>query len=97
MNNVMKEQIIDLFIDPQETMEDGLWMSGYEGEGEYKEWWESGQLYSQCFNKNGKKDGEFKSWYENDIQNAYCFYKNGVKEGEFKSWYDNGQLNIHCF
>ena len=34
--NIMKKQIENLFTDPQETMGNGLYFSGYENEGEYK-------------------------------------------------------------
>ena len=65
MKYIAREQIKRLFTNPQRAMFTGLYFSGYEGEGERKDWYENGQLWVQCFYKNGKLNGEFKSWYEN--------------------------------
>jgi len=52
---IMKKQIKNLFINPQETMMDGLWFSGHEREGEYKEWYMNGQLWEHSFYKEDKE------------------------------------------
>jgi len=36
MGYIAREQIVDLFTNPQDTMHSGLWYSGYYEEGEYK-------------------------------------------------------------
>jgi antitoxin component YwqK of YwqJK toxin-antitoxin module len=75
----------------------GVWLSGIEGEGEYKKWYENGKLDVHCFYNDRKLNGEYKHWNENGQLLNHCFYKQGKKEGEYKSWYDNGQLAEHCF
>lgn len=40
----MHKQIKNLFTNPIETMKSGLYFSGYEGEGEYKQWFKNGEL-----------------------------------------------------
>lgn len=95
--NIMKKQIENLFTDPQETMGNGLYFSGYENEGEYKMWYNSGQLYEHYFYKDGRLDGEYKRWHKNRQLNKHCFFKYGKLDGEFKRWYDSGRLFKHCF
>jgi len=77
MKYVAREQIIDLFKDPQDTMENGLWFSGYYGEGEYKAWYSNGRLSINCYYKNREKDGEYKAWLENGKLYFHKLYKNG--------------------
>ena len=71
MRNIAREQIKQLFNNPQKTMGDGLWFSGYDGEGEYKRWWSNGKIFKHCFYKNGNLDGEFKMW-----NNDGTFFRN---------------------
>ncbi len=66
-------------------------------EGEYKEWWNSGQLYCQCYFKEDKLEGEAKEWCENGQLWRLCYYKEGKEEGEYKEWYENGQLWRQCY
>ena len=65
--------------------------------GEYKWWYNDGQLGVHCFFVNGEEHGECKLWHENGQLEEHCFYVNGRLHGEYKSWYDNGQLREHCF
>jgi len=51
----MHKQIINPFTNPKQTMDDGLWFSGHDGEGEYRKWYGNGQLYQYCYYKNGEK------------------------------------------
>ncbi len=75
---IMHKQIIDLFTNPQKTITNGLFYSGYKWEGEYKSWYENGQLWEHCFfNKNGNMEGEYKSWYKNGKLYRHYLYKNG--------------------
>jgi MORN repeat protein len=66
-------------------------------EGEYKRWYENGQLRGLCFDKDGQLEGESKSWYSNGQLWDHSFYKEGHLEGESKTWHKNGQLSQHCF
>jgi len=74
---MMKQQIIDLFTNPQQTMMDGLWFSGHRGEGEYNVWYMNGQLQMHYFYKDGLKEGEYKEWYSNGQLAAHYLYKGG--------------------
>jgi len=66
--------------------------------GEYKSWYNNGQLLQHYFCKDGKREGAYKNWYSiNGQLREYYFYKDGKKEGECKSWHYNAQLRIHCF
>lgn len=93
----MHKQIINLFTNPKNTMEHGIWLSGVEGEGEYKEWYHSGELFVHGFYKESKRDGEYKTWYKNGNVSSHVFFKNGKKDGEHKTWYENGQVRKHGF
>jgi antitoxin component YwqK of YwqJK toxin-antitoxin module len=48
-------------------------------EGEFKDWWENGQLFVQSFYKDGKEHGEYKRWYSNGQPWAHCTYKDGKR------------------
>jgi antitoxin component YwqK of YwqJK toxin-antitoxin module len=75
--NLMRDQIERLFTNPQETLEDGLWFSGIEGEGEYKQWYDNGKIFLHCFYKNDKKDGEHRKWHYNGQIWVHLLYKDG--------------------
>ncbi len=72
-----RQQIENLFTNPIETMMKGLWFSGVEGEGKYKEWNINGQLTAHCFFKKGMCDGEFKIWHNNGELAVHKLYKEG--------------------
>ena len=88
-----RKQIIKVFTDLKKLKEDGIWFSGIEGEGEYKEWYKNGKLYLHYnYNKEGKRDGDYKQWHNNGQLNIHILYKNDKLEGKYKEWYSNGQL-----
>jgi hypothetical protein len=64
-------------------------------EGEFKDWFDNGQLYEYFFFKNGEKHGEYKSWHVNGLLYKHYFYKDGELDGEIKMWYSNGKLEEH--
>ncbi len=90
-------QVINLFSNPKTTMFGGLWFSGIKREGEYKRWYDNGQLAEHCFYKDDKREGELKEWHRNGLLYRCFFYKNGKREGEYREWRNNGQLQDHCF
>jgi len=77
MKYIARQQIIDLFTNPQETMRRGLWFSGYYGEGEYRDWYEDGKLSINCYFKDGKRDGECKMWNSKEEFVYHKLYKDG--------------------
>lgn len=75
--NIMKKQIRNLFNNPQETLQQGLWFNGYEREGEFKAWNNNRKLEVYCFYKNGNRDGEYKQWNNNGELWIHYLYKDG--------------------
>jgi len=45
--------------------------------GEYKMWFDNGNLYRQCFYKDDKLEGEFKTWWGNGELLFQCSCKDG--------------------
>ncbi len=72
-------------------------------EGEYKAFWDNGNLLIQSYYKEGKLEGKCKMWHRGEEGqskgqlNLYTYWKEGKKEGEHKSWFDNGKLNLQCY
>jgi len=61
--------------------------------GNYKKWYENGNLEShEKYNNQGKKEGEQKFWHENGQISMHYFCQNGKDEGMYNSWYKNGRL-----
>ena len=65
--------------------------------GEYKMWYDNGQISEQCFFMDGKLHGEYKEWYCNGQISENVFYTNSNIHGEYKKWYSNGELSEHIF
>ncbi len=65
--------------------------------GEYKSWWENGQLHRRSFYQNGELHGESKLWYPNGRFEEHSFYQNGQLHGESKKWWFDEQLCRHDF
>ena len=66
-------------------------------DGEYKHYYENGQICKYCFYKNGNLDGEYKRYYENGQIYVHKFYKNGEINGEYKYYNAYGQIKEHKF
>ena len=64
--------------------------------GEYKEFYENGQLGIVSNYKNGKLEGEYKHFRENGVLDFEANYKDGKREGEYKTYYENGNLAMTC-
>jgi len=93
--NIMKQQIKNLFKNPQKAMEKGLWFSGYEGEGEYKQWWDNGLLRQHGFYKDGKLNGENKEWDEVSGFWGCFFYKDDQRNGDCKIYNRDNIMTVH--
>ncbi len=77
MKYVARKQIYDLFLSPENTLSHGLWFSGYEEEGEYREWYKNGQLSEVAFFKNGIAHGECKLWDKDGNLTNHWLFDNG--------------------
>lgn len=62
--------------------------------GKLQEYYENGQLHSQGYFKEGKRNGEYKKWYESGTPWIHIHYKKGMLNGEFRTWYNNFQLCV---
>lgn len=47
-------------------------------DGEYKSWWNNGQLAVHCYYKNGKLDGECRHWDDDGMALEHYYYKNDI-------------------
>ncbi|AYV77663.1 MAG: pentapeptide repeat-containing protein [Dasosvirus sp.] len=63
--------------------------------GEYKEWWENGQLNKSYTVINGLYHGDYKMWDEKGKHVLERHFVNGLECGEIKIWHSNGQLYDH--
>ena len=81
MKRITRQQIKNLFTNPEETMYNGLWLSEYKNEGEHKRWWENGQLLSHCFYKNKRAEGEYKEWNKRGELVSHRLYKKDIIVG----------------
>ncbi len=59
-----------------------------------REYYHRGELYSEVFMINGKKEGEYRSYYPNGKLCIICNYVNDKIIGEYKQYHQNGQLNV---
>ena len=66
-------------------------------QGEYKSYYDDGQLWGHAFYLNDKRHGEYKYYRSNGQLFEQSFYINGKHHGEYKSYHINGELEIHCF
>jgi antitoxin component YwqK of YwqJK toxin-antitoxin module len=62
--------------------------------GEYKKWYDNGQLFVQKQYVEGKEQGEYKRWNDDGQLIVLSHYVDGKYHGEYKQWYENGQLEI---
>ena len=64
-----------------------------EKHGEYKEWFEDGQIKVETTYKDDKMNGEYKQYFENGRVMKEEIYKDGRMIGEYKEYYRNGSLH----
>ena len=61
-----------------------------------REYYESGELESECFEINGKKNGEFKTFDERGQVLNSEQYLADIPVGKHESFYVDGKLNYSC-
>lgn len=83
----------------------GLWEYYYEeggvkaqtwfddGNGIYKEYYVSGPLKMEGFNKQGKSDSLWTYYFESGEKMAEGYYKKGLKTGPWKYFYKSGEVS----
>jgi Family of unknown function (DUF5758)/MORN repeat variant len=61
--------------------------------GLVKNWYESGELYSEInYNNHAYNDGSYRVWHANKHLSIECNYKNGKLDGLYRRWYECGTL-----
>ena len=63
-------------------------------DGNFEEYFKSGQLKEKGIVKNGVLDGIWESYYENGQLNTQTTYNKGKNNGYYTSYYDNGQIKF---
>ena len=71
-------KLIEFLRLPLEDKIKGVWLSGIEGEGEYIECYESGQIWEHSHYKDGERNGEYKRWYGDGELKRHSLYENGT-------------------
>jgi len=66
-------------------------------QGEYKEWYENGQMNCHLSYLDNKLNGEQIAWHKNGNLQFHYFVHDFSLHGEYKSWDKDGHLTIHSF
>jgi len=74
---------------------DGFFIRGNTNCGEYKSYWENGQLSINTFYLKSKRNGEYKYYWTNGQLTGHYFYLNDELHGNYKFYQANGQLDVH--
>lgn len=74
-----RRQIVGLFTDPVSQMEDGLFLSGRRGEGEFLAWHRNGRLWQHCWFRGGKHDGVYQEWFEDGRLAMRFLFRDGKR------------------
>lgn len=80
----------------------------FDKKGEYKEYYQNGELKSFVKFKDGKKDGLSESYFKNGKVSIKNYYQNGLAYGVHQEFFESGrikikanyeadQLDSHCF
>ena len=77
----MKEEIIGIFSDQNYLSTDGIFFSGLNYEGEFKQWYHSDtQVWRHCFFKNDNYFGEYREYFTDGTITKIKFYPIGDEE-----------------
>ncbi len=57
--------------------------------GEYKQFYENGNIYAETYYNEGVINGNFKDYYENGVLRFAGEYKNGLQDGTWKYYTEN--------
>jgi antitoxin component YwqK of YwqJK toxin-antitoxin module len=74
---------------------DTLSLSSYQSgreHGEWKQFYEGGQLKEKRFFNNGLKAGEYVAWWPNGKKQLHYFFENSEYEGTCREWNNEGTL-----
>lgn len=60
-------------------------------DGEWKRWYDNGQLMENRFYRKGTKIGKLAQWWPDGKPKILYFFESGEYEGECKEWYADGK------
>lgn len=76
--NLKHNYIERCFADLAKLKYNGIWFSGKNGEGEFKNWYLNlKHAYTHCFYKNNERHGEYKIYDEFGNLSVHKLFKNG--------------------
>lgn len=64
--------------------------------GQWKKWYDNGQLQEMCSMVNGNKHGLYESYYDNGRIKERYHCRNGLRQGLHELWYNNGKVLENC-
>lgn len=72
------------------------WDEQHREQGDFKKWFESGQLQDHRIYKDGKLQGPAITWYENGQMSSSIDYVEGREQGVMRLWKQDGTPNGEC-
>ncbi|WPN56863.1 toxin-antitoxin system YwqK family antitoxin [Pseudomonas sp. P9_31] len=72
------------------------WDEQHREQGDFKEWYGTGQLKDHKIYKDGKLEGTALTWYESGQMNSSAEYKDGLQQGVSRFWGPDGRLSAEC-
>lgn len=72
------------------------WDEQHQKQGEFKEWYDNGQLKELKVYKDDKLNGQVQTWYEDGKPESAIDYVNGAEQGWSRAWKQDGSLNSEC-
>ncbi|QJI42004.1 toxin-antitoxin system YwqK family antitoxin [Pseudomonas sp. ADAK2] len=72
------------------------WDEQHREQGDFKKWYENGQLQDHRIYKDGKLQGPAITWYENGQMNTSVDYVEGREQGVMRLWKQDGSPNGEC-
>ena len=74
-----RKYIVRLFTDRKNLLEEGVFFSGRDREGEFMAWHPNGRVFVQSQYKDGKEHGEYFEWDESGELVLHLFHRNGKR------------------
>ena len=72
------------------------WDEKHREQGDFKEWYQSGQLKDHRIYKDGKLQGPAITWFENGQMSSSVDYVEGREQGVMHMWTQDGSPNGEC-
>ncbi|MEZ5979027.1 MAG: hypothetical protein R3F34_12495 [Planctomycetota bacterium] len=63
-------------------------------QGDFREWYENGQMRIRTSYEADELDGRYESWFENGERKLDCAYKDGVLHGRYQEYTEDGERAV---